>query len=104
MWFRLLFNLHHRKPQSLCAFEYFDHTGNERCCGNGRESGVISAVMVRVGAAQMEHGSTNVQEGPPSRILAVFEVKKEISAYKERDYEHEERSDHRLLRLDDLLV
>jgi hypothetical protein len=36
--------------------------------------------------------------------LAVFEVEKEISVYKERDYEHGERSDHRLLRLDDLLV
>jgi hypothetical protein len=57
-------------------------------------------------AAQMEHGSTNVQEAHrvynPSRF---FEVENDISVYKERDYyEHEERSDHRLLRLDDVLV
>jgi hypothetical protein len=36
--------------------------------------------------------------------LAVFDVEKEISVYKELDYEHEERFDHRLLFLDDLLV
>jgi hypothetical protein len=32
------------------------------------------------------------------------QVEKEISVYQERDYEHEERSDGRILRLDDLLV
>jgi hypothetical protein len=76
MWFRLLFNLHHRKPQSLCAFEYFDHTGNERCCGNGRESGVISAVMVRVGGGP-DGTRFNERAGGPTEctILAVFEVK-----------------------------
>jgi hypothetical protein len=61
--------------------------------------------MVRIGGGPMEHGLTNVQEKPTEcTILAVFQVEKEISVYKERDYEHEERSDHRLLRLDDVLV
>jgi hypothetical protein len=79
--------------------------GNERCCENGLESEVISAAMERIGGGP---DGTRFNERAGGRteciILAVLKVEKEISIYKERDYEHEERSDHRLLRLDDLLV
>jgi len=69
----------------------------------GWNPGVISAVMVPIGGGP---DGTRFNAGGPIEctFLVVFEVKKEISAYKERDYEHEERSDHRLLRPDDLLV
>ncbi len=61
------------------------------------------------GSSDVARHTLGIRFGPSQEALirnrlAVFAVEKEISVYKERDYEHEERFDHRLLCLDDLLV
>jgi len=57
-----VFNLHHRKPQPLCAFEYFDHTSQLR---NGQRKRIEAACV-----GMWEPFRLSIEEwAPPCQIV-----------------------------------